>query len=241
MAQYRYGKNVVKQMIEEHKDIEVLYVQQDRKNDDIEALARKNHINVVSCSRKQLDNLVSGNHQGYIAEVKDYPLYDIDDIIETIPQGKQPLLVALDSLEDPHNLGAILRTAACTGVDGIIIEKNRSVSLNGTVAKVSCGAIDIVKVAQVTNLSQTLNYLKENGYWVIGTDMENASDYRIVNYDMPVVLVIGNEGKGMRPLIRKNCDMCVYLPMESNIGSLNASVATGVMLYQIYSQRFPVK
>jgi len=241
MAQLVYGKNVVLNLLKSKKEIEVLYIQKGRNNDDVEFLARKNKVNLEIVDRKVLDKLVDGNHQGYIAKIKDYKTYDIEEIIDDIPDGKQPLLIALDGLEDPHNLGAILRTAACVGADGIIIEKNRSVSLNGTVAKVSVGAIDVVKVASVTNLSQTLLKLKDLGYWVIGTDMKDCVDYRSVNYDMPVVLVIGSEGSGMHRLVRENCDIKVTLPMESDIGSLNASVAASILMYQIYSQRFPFK
>lgn len=241
MAQLVYGKNVVLNLLKRNKEIDLLYIQKSRTDDDVLYLAKKNNINYQIVDRKFLDNLVDGNHQGYIAQIKEYKTYTIAEIIAAIPQGKQPLLVALDGLEDPHNLGAILRTAACVGVDGVIIEKNRSVSLNSTVAKVSVGAIDIVKVAKVTNLSQTLNSLKANGYWVIGTDMQEAVDYRSVDYNMPIVLVIGSEGKGMRRLVKENCDIRVMLPMESDIGSLNASVACAVLLYQIYSQRFPLK
>ena len=241
MTQLVYGKNVVLNLLKKNKEIDFLYIQKSRNDDDVLYLAKKNNISYKIVDRKVLDNLVNGNHQGYVAQIKEYKTYTIEEIIESIPQGKQPLLVALDGLEDPHNLGAILRTAACVGVDGVIFEKNRSVSLNSTVAKVSVGAIDIVKVARVTNLVQTLNKLKNEGYWVIGTDVKDAVDYRSVDYDMPVVLVIGSEGKGMRRLVKENCDIKVMLPMESDIGSLNASVACAVLLYQIYSQRFPLK
>lgn len=190
MSQLVYGKNVVLNLLKGKKEIEVLYIQKGRKDDDVEFLARKNKVNIQLVERKQLDKLVAGNHQGYIAQVKEYQTYDIQQIVDSIPASKQPFLVALDGLQDPHNLGAILRTAACVGVDGVIIEKNRCVGLNGTVAKVSVGAIDLVKVASVTNLSQTLIKLKEQGFWVIGTDMKDCQDYRSVNYDMPVVLVI---------------------------------------------------
>lgn len=241
MTQLVYGKNVVLNLLKKNKEIDFLYIQKSRNDDDVLYLAKKNNVNYKIVDRKVLDNLVNGNHQGYVARIKEYTIYTIEEIIESIPQGKQPLLVALDGLEDPHNLGAILRTAACVGVDGVIFEKNRSVSLNSTVAKVSVGAIDIVKVARVTNLVQTLNKLKNEGYWVIGTDVKDAVDYRSVDYNMPVVLVIGSEGKGMRRLVKENCDIKVMLPMESDIGSLNASVACAVLLYQIYSQRFPLK
>jgi len=240
MPQYSYGKNVVRSLLKNQREIMTLYIQDGRKDDEVENLARKQNVPIRFVSRRDLDRMVEGNHQGYIAEIKDYPTYTIEEITSAIPEGKLPLLVALDGIQDPHNLGAVLRTMACVGGDGVIIEKNRSVSLNGTVAKVSVGAIDTVKVAQVTNLAQTLRKLKDMGYWIVGTDMTDQ-DYRSIKYDMPVVLVIGAEGSGMRRLISETCDFRVTLPMEGDVGSLNASVACGVMLYHIYTQRFPLK
>ncbi|MBQ1315347.1 MAG: 23S rRNA (guanosine(2251)-2'-O)-methyltransferase RlmB [Erysipelotrichaceae bacterium] len=240
MSQYVYGKNVVSSMLKDRREILTLYLLEGRKDIETVSLAKSQNIRIKYVSKAELDRLVSGNHQGYVAEVREYKTYTIEEITDSIPEGKLPLIVALDSLQDPHNLGAILRTMSCVGGDGVIIEKNRSVSLNGTVAKVSVGAIDKVKVAQVTNLAQTLRKLKEMGYWVIGTDVNQAQDYRRVRYDMPVVLVIGAEGTGMRRLIGETCDLKIKLPMEGDIGSLNASVACGILLYQIYSQRFPL-
>ena len=240
MSQYVYGKNVVSSMLKDRREILTLYLLEGRKDIETVSLAKSQNRRIKYVSKAELDRLVSGNHQGYVAEVREYKTYSIEEITESIPEGKLPLIVALDSLQDPHNLGAILRTMSCVGGDGVIIEKNRSVSLNGTVAKVSVGAIDKVKVAQVTNLAQTLRKLKEMGYWVIGTDVNQAQDYRRVRYDMPVVLVIGAEGTGMRRLIGETCDLKIKLPMEGDIGSLNASVACGILLYQIYSQRFPL-
>ena len=240
MSQYVYGKNVVSSMLKDRREILTLYLLEGRKDIETVSLAKSQNIRIKYVSKAELDRLVSGNHQGYVAEVREYKTYTIEEITDSIPEGKLPLIVALDSLQDPHNLGAILRTMSCVGGDGVIIEKNRSVSLNGTVAKVSVGAIDKVKVAQVTNLAQTLRKLKEMGYWVIGTDVNQAQDYRRVRYDMPAVLEIGAEGTGMRRLIGETCDLKIKLPMEGDIGSLNASVACGILLYQIYSQRFPL-
>ncbi|MBE6125553.1 MAG: 23S rRNA (guanosine(2251)-2'-O)-methyltransferase RlmB [Erysipelotrichaceae bacterium] len=240
MSQYVYGKNVVSSMLKDRREILTLYLLEGRKDIETVSLAKSQNIRIKYVSKAELDRLVSGNHQGYVAEVREYKTYTIEEITDSIPEGKLPLIVALDSLQDPHNLGAILRTMSCVGGDGVIIEKNRSVSLNGTVAKVSVGAIDKVKVAQVTNLAQTLRKLKDMGYWVIGTDVNQAQDYRRIRYDMPVVLVIGAEGTGMRRLIGETCDLKVKLPMEGDIGSLNASVACGILLYQIYSRRFPL-
>ncbi|WRK56162.1 23S rRNA (guanosine(2251)-2'-O)-methyltransferase RlmB [Coprobacillaceae bacterium CR2/5/TPMF4] len=142
-------------------------------------------------------------HQGIMAEVEGYRYYSLDEILDAIPEGKQPLLLMLDGLEDPHNLGAILRTCDAIGVDGVIIGKNRSVGLNGTVAKVSTGAIDHVKVAQVTNLSRTLEELKKRSFWVVGCDLNQSQDYRAIDYNMPLVIVIGSEGFGISRLVKK--------------------------------------
>lgn len=240
MAQYLYGKNVVKQLLDNGRPIDGLFILAGRTNDPIVQQAKQRGISVSECDRNRLDSLANGNHQGYVAAVADYKTYTIDQITDQIPTDKLPLLIALDSLEDPHNLGAILRSAECVGADGVIIEKNRSVSLNGTVAKVSVGAIDNVKVASVTNLTTTLQQLKKKGYWVCGTAASGSVDYRQAHYDMPLVLVIGSEGFGMRRLVTETCDFTVRLPMFGHLGSLNASVAAGIIMYEIYNQRYPL-
>ena len=179
-------------------------------------------------------------HQGVMAYIENYRYYSIDEILNSIQPEKQPLLLMLDGLEDPHNLGAILRTCDAIGVDGVIIGKNRSVGLNATVAKVSTGAIHHVKVAQVTNLTRTLEDLKKKSFWIVGCELENSQDYRSVDYNMPTVLVIGSEGFGMSRLVKKSCDINVVLPMEGHVNSLNASVAASVLLYQVYNSRHPL-
>ena len=242
MAQYVYGKNVVMQMLKNKSDILQLYVLDGSKDDELGKLIKNSGVSVKMTSRKELDKVAgTSKHQGVVAKIKEYKTYSIEEIVKGIPEGKMPLLLMLDGLEDPHNLGAILRTSDCVGVDGVIVGKNRSISLTPTVAKISTGAIDTVKVAMVTNLTQTLKDLKKQGYWVFGADMENASDYRQVDYNTPMVLVIGSEGFGISRLVKQECDYCISLPMVGKISSLNASVATAVLLYQIYSQRFPVK
>lgn len=241
MAQYVYGKNVVMQMLKNQSEIQKLYLLAGSKNLDIEKEAQKNGVPVSYVPRKQLDSLAKNSkHQGILAQIKEYKMYSLQEVLDAIPQGKQPLLVMLDGLEDPHNLGAILRTCDCVGVDGVIIGRHRSVSLTPTVAKVSTGAIDTVKVVQVTNLTHTLKELKQQGYWVVGADGYQATDYRKVDYHMPIVLVIGSEGFGISRLVQQECDYCVSIPMVGKVSSLNASIATAVLLYQIYSQRFPV-
>ncbi|MGL5978474.1 MAG: 23S rRNA (guanosine(2251)-2'-O)-methyltransferase RlmB [Erysipelotrichaceae bacterium] len=238
MVQYVYGKNVVKQLIRDGKTIHEILMMDGMKDRDLESLVKRANLKVKVMGKKKMDAVLKAdNHQGIAALIDEYKLYTIDEVVASIPDGKLPLLVLLDGLEDPHNLGAMLRTSDAIGVDGIIIGKHRSVGLTPTVAKVSTGAIDTVKVAQVTNMVKTIEYLKKQGYWVVGTDLENAKDYTEAMYDVPLVLVIGNEGTGISPLVKKNCDYCISLPMLGSVQSLNASVACGIMLYEIHNQR----
>lgn len=241
MAQYIYGKNTVLTRLNEGMPIEKLFLLEQSKWSDVLDLAKKARIEVVLCNRSKLDALTSGNHQGIVAQIRDFKTYSIEEVLSSIPSNKTPLLVMCDGLEDPHNLGAILRTSDAVGVDGVIIGKHRSVSLTPTVAKVSTGAIDTVKVAQVTNLNQTLKDLKKAGFWVCGADSEKATDYRLANLDVPLVLVVGSEGFGLSRLVKEQCDFTVKVPMTGKVSSLNASVATAVLLYEIYNQRNPIK
>lgn len=241
MRQYIYGKNTVLEALNGKKRVYMLYLARNSKDTSIVKKAQEQHIECRFVNAQEFDKMVGKvNHQGVVASVEGYRYYSIDEICEAIPANKQPLLVMLDGLEDPHNLGAILRTADAMGVDGVIISKNRSVSLNGTVAKVSTGAIDYVKVAQVTNLARTLEDLKQRGYWIVGCDNDQSQDYRKVDYNMPVCIVIGSEGKGISRIVKKQCDFKVVLPMIGHVTSLNASVATAVILYQVYNSRFPL-
>lgn len=237
MGQYVYGKNMIKQLFKENKKIQELVLQEGFKDKEFELKAKEMHVPIKYLKKAKMDALCQGNHQGVGALIEDYKTYSMEEIVAAIPEGKLPLLVMLDGIEDPHNLGAILRTCDCIGVDGVIIGKHRSVSLTPTVAKVSTGAIETVKVAQVTNLSTTLQQLKKQGYWVVGADIEKAQDYRQPNYDTPLVLVIGSEGFGISNLVKKNCDYCVKLPMLGSVTSLNASVACGILLYEVYAKR----
>lgn len=242
MTQYVYGKNVVKQLLKDEKKIYELLVLEGSKEKELIDLAKQQRIPVKMMGRKRMDQICeASNHQGIAACIDEYKVYELEELLASVPEGKQPLFVMLDGLEDPHNLGAILRTCDCIGADGVIIAKNRSVKLTPTVAKVSTGAIDTVKVAMVTNLSQTIKTMKKQGYWVAGADMDqNSVDYRQAQYDVPLVLVIGSEGFGISPLVKKNCDYFIHLPMVGTVTSLNASVATAVLLYQIYNQRNPL-
>ena len=238
MGQYLYGKNVVKQLLKDKTAIQELYL---AVNDpQIIALAQQNGVKVTKVERRYLDKLLkNSNHQGVAVLKEEYKMYSVDDILADI-HDHAGLIVVLDELSDPHNLGAILRTCDCVGADGIIIKKNNAVGLTATVAKTSAGAIDTVKVASVTNLTKTLEYLKSKGYWVYGTGFVDAKDYRQSDYQENVVLVIGNEGKGMSRLVKESCDHIIKLPMVGKISSLNASCAAAVLLYEIYNKRFPL-
>jgi rRNA methylase, putative, group 3 len=242
MKQYIYGKNTIMESLKGEKVIYQIYMAKNVNDERILFLAKKKNIKVQVVHKSILNDMVNhGVHQGVVAEVEGYDYYSLEDIIATIPSDKQPLLVMLDGLEDPHNLGAILRTCDAIGVDGVIIGKKRSVGLTPVVAKVSTGAIDHVKVAQVTNLSRTLESLKKKGFWIVGCDLNESQDYRAIDYNMPVVIVIGSEGFGISRLVKEHCDMNVVLPMVGHVTSLNASVATAVILYQVYNSRHPLK
>ncbi|NLT01014.1 MAG: 23S rRNA (guanosine(2251)-2'-O)-methyltransferase RlmB, partial [Acholeplasmataceae bacterium] len=213
--------------------IEEIYVLD--KNMEFVSLAKKYHIKYTVITSSEMNKMVSGNHQGVVALVKDYHYYSLSDIVK---EDKNSLIVALDGLEDPHNLGAILRTCEAAGIDGVILPKKRSVKLNSTVAKVSTGAIEYVKVVEVVNLTQTLKQLKNKGYWIIGAERSSkSSNIWELKYDMPIVLVIGSEGKGISRLVKEECDFLVEIPMQGKINSLNASVSTGIMIYEIRRQQ----
>ena len=205
-----------------------------------ETLALERRIPIEYMDAKKMDQLAQGNHQGAMIEIDDFKMYTLSEILASAKEDT--ILVLLDGLEDPHNLGAILRSADAAGIDGIILPKHRSVSLTPTVAKVSTGAIDTVKTTEVTNLNQTIKDLKKLGFWIYGTDMgKGAVDYRTVEYKGKIALVIGSEGAGISRLVKENCDYVVTLPMHGSVQSLNASVAAGILFYEVLNQRFPIK
>ena len=226
MSEYVYGKNSFFEALENHRIIKA-YVLHD------EAIKGKG-IDYEISDRKTLDRLSrSGNHQGYVALVKEFELSEVDDMLKK----ENGLIVILDNLQDVHNLGAIIRTCDCAGVDGVIYKTHNSVKVNDTVAKVASGALEYVKIAEVTNLVNTIQKLKENGYWVVGTDGNATMSYTDLRYDMNTVLVIGSEGKGISRLVREECDFMISLPMLGHVTSLNASVAAGILIYNILRTR----
>lgn len=238
MAHYIYGKNVVRQRLLSNQKIQSLLVSQKHPNPELVDLAQKRHVPIRYLNEIELKTY-GDHHQGVIAEIDDFKTYSLEELLRIIPDTAT--LVVLDGLEDPHNLGAILRSADASGVSGIIIPKHGSVSLNATVAKVSTGAIDTVPTCTVTNLSQTLETLKEKGYWIYGSEFtDQAQDYRSVKYGSKACLVIGSEGHGISRLVLKHCDVVVKIPMVGAINSLNASVSAALLMYEVMNQRFPL-
>ncbi|MDO4940468.1 MAG: 23S rRNA (guanosine(2251)-2'-O)-methyltransferase RlmB [Erysipelotrichaceae bacterium] len=231
MSEIIYGKNSFFEALD-NKRIECAYVLDDK----MISRFKKENIPYKIVDRKTLDKMSkSGNHQGYLAEVKEFRLSTIDEIIK----DKNGLIVVLDSLKDVHNLGAIIRTCDCAGVDGIIYKTHNSVKVNDTVAKVACGALEYAKIVEVNNLVNTLKKLKDCGYWIVGSDANSDKYYTDLNYDMNTVLVIGSEGEGMSRLVKEECDFIVKLPMNGHVTSLNASVAAGILIYNVLAKRNP--
>lgn len=224
---YVFGKNVAIEVIKKNEKIRKAYIYKDFNDKNLISALQKLKISINYCTKFELDKLVNGNHQGIILDIPDYEYYDVSEMIEK----DDALIVILDHLEDPHNLGAIIRTCESAGVDGIIIPKNRSVLVNSTVMKVSAGALENIKVACVTNLNTTIKYLKENNFWIVGTDME-GTPYDQIDYQGKIAIVIGNEGSGMSKLVKDSCDFIASIPMRGKINSLNASVATGIIVYE---------
>ena len=190
-------------------------------------------------SDAQLEHLAkSPNTQGYVAEVKDYASYALQDLIAAGKEKQYPLLLMLDGIEDPHNLGAIMRSADAFGVDGIILKSRGEAPLNATTAKVSTGAIEFVKVAEVNNLNQAIETLKKAGYWIVSTDGYSTTDYGEIDYKCPICVVIGSEGFGISKLVLKNSDFVVHIPMYGHVNSLNASNAAAILLAGVdYNRR----
>lgn len=232
-----YGKQVVRQILHDNHPVKKVYLAVH--DNEIEALAEKNHVPVQLVDKRALTKMTAGgNHQGVAAEIESYKTYAVDDLING-KHDQYGFIIMLDEIEDPHNLGAVLRTADAVGADGVIFKKTHNASLSPTVAKVSAGAIDTVRCAAVTNLTRTAQDLKKKGYWIVGADMD-GQDYRSLDYNFNTVLVIGNEGHGISRLLSQECDYIVSLPMRGRISSLNASVSAGVLMYGIYAKRFPL-
>lgn len=225
-----YGKNVAKEKINSGEKINKIFLSDKFHDNELFTLIKKNNLKYTILNSKVMDNKVNGLHQGIIIEVDDVKTYDFD-FVKNIKKNN-PVLVMLDHLEDPHNFGAIIRTCEALGIDAIIIPNDRSVTINSTVVKTSAGAIYNMPIVRVSNLNATIDKLKDIGYWIVGTDMA-GEDYKKIDYNMPVCLIIGNEGRGMAKTIKEKCDFMASIPMIGKINSLNASVSCAIVLAKI--------
>ena len=236
------GRNALTEALRAGRTIDKVFIADgdtDRGLQRLAAEAKDAGAVIVPVDRRKLDQMsFTRSHQGVIALVAAHDYYTIDDILEeAASRGENALIVICDELSDPHNLGAIMRSAECAGAHGVVIPKRRSVGLTATVAKASAGAVEYMKVARVTNINNTINELKEKGVWVFGTAAEGSVPMYKADLTGPAAIVIGNEGDGMSQLVRKNCDMLVHIPMAGRITSLNASTAASILLYEAVRQR----
>ncbi len=238
------GKNPVTEALRSGRSINKIMISdqlQKQAAHKIQSLAKENGVSVQQVPKRKIDQLVEGNHQGIAAAVAAYSYSSLEDLFTAAEKKDEPpFFMILDEIEDPHNLGSILRTADAVGVHGIIIPKRRSVGLTAVVAKTSAGAIEYIPVARVTNIAATIEELKERNVWVVGTAADGSEDYREMSADMPLALVIGNEGKGMSRLVKEKCDWTVRLSMKGKVSSLNASVAAGLLMYEVFRKRNPL-
>ena len=236
------GRNALQEALKSGRTVDKVFIASgeiDRGLQRLAAEAKEAGAVVVPVDRRKLDAMsYTHAHQGVIALAAAHGYYSIDDLLEeAASRGEAPLLVICDELSDPHNLGAIMRSAECAGAHGVIIPKRRSVGLTATVAKASAGAIEYMKVARVSNINNTIAELKQKGVWVFGAAAEGSIPMYQANLSVPAAIVIGNEGDGISPLVRKNCDVIVSIPMRGSISSLNASAAASILLYEAVRQR----
>ena len=236
------GRNAVLELLESDRDINKIYISDGEKHGSINkiiALAKQKKVIINEVSKAKLNQMTqTENNQGVIAIVPPFNYCEIEDIIELAKSKKEkPFILILDGLEDPHNLGSIIRTAETAGVHGIIIPKRRAVGVNSTVAKVSAGAVEYMKIARVNNINDAIKYLKENDVWIYGTDMNSDKFYFEEDFTSGVGIVIGSEGFGMSKLVKENCDFLIKIPMRGKITSLNASVSAGIVMYEVVKQR----
>lgn len=236
------GRNSVIELLESDRDINKILIAKGERHGSINkiiSIAKQRKIVIAEVERQKLNAISkTDNHQGVIAIVPPFNYSSVDDILNEAKQKKEDsFILILDGIEDPHNLGSIIRTAETAGVHGVIIPKRRAASVNATVSKVSSGAVEHVKIARVNNLNDTIKYLKEQGLWICGTDGEAKTYYYNQDLKGPIAIVIGSEGFGMSKLVKENCDFLVKIPMKGKITSLNASVSAGIVTYEVVKQR----
>lgn len=234
------GRNPVIEALKSDREINKILIAKGNLEGSIKkivSMAKDKKIIIQYVDKNKIKSLSeSDNHQGVIAYVSPYKYYDLEEILYEIKEKQNSMLVICDEINDPHNLGSIIRTANASGCDGVIIPKRRSASVNSVVAKTSAGAIEYVKVAKVTNLSQTIDILKENGFWIVGLDMKGESTMYNSTLKGKIVIIVGNEGKGMSRIVREKCDFLVRIPMLGKVSSLNASVAASLLMYEVVRQ-----
>ncbi len=236
------GRNSVLELLESNKDINKIFVTKGEKHGSINkiiAKAKDKNVIIVEKDKRKMDEMAQNkNYQGVIAIVPPFEYCEIEDILEEAKQkNEDAFIIILDGIEDPHNLGSIIRTAETAGVHGIIIPKRRAVAVNSTVNKASAGAVEHMKIARVTNITDSIQRLKEEGLWICGTDINTEKYYYNQDLTGPLGIVIGNEGSGMSEKVRKNCDFLVKIPMKGKVTSLNAAVSTGIIAYEAVKQR----
>ncbi len=236
------GRNSVLELLESGKDVNKIFITKGEKHGSINkiiAMAKERKIVIVEKDKRQMEQIAQNqNYQGVIAIVPPFEYCEIEDILDKAKALKQdPFVLILDGIEDPHNLGSIIRTAETAGIHGIIIPKRRAASVNSTVNKVSAGAVQYMKIARVTNITEAIKKLKDAGLWICGTDINTNQYYYNQDLTGPLGIVIGNEGAGMSEKVKKNCDFLVKIPMQGKVTSLNASVSTGIIVYEAVKQR----
>ena len=236
------GRNSVIELLESGKDINKIFIEKGEKHGSIHkiiAMAKEKRVITVEKDKRQMEEMAQNkNYQGVIALVPPFEYCEIEDILDKAKEkGEDPCVLILDGIEDPHNLGSIIRTAETAGVHGVIIPKRRAVGVNSTVAKVSAGAVEHMLVARVTNITDAIEKLKKEGLWIWGTDINTDKYYYEQDLTGPIGIVIGNEGSGMSNKVTKNCDFLVKIPMMGKVTSLNASVSAGIVIYETLKQR----
>ena len=229
-----FGRNVAKDLLKNPEKIKKIILQDNFSDKDIISLIEKSNLRVEYRSKREMDDLAGGVHQGIILTIPDYQYKDLNSIINS---NNDDVIVILDHLEDPHNFGAIIRTCEAAGIHSIIIPKDRQIQVNSTVMKTSAGTLDSMNIVSVSNIVNSLEQLKKAGYWIVGTALENSVDYREVDYSGKIAIIIGNEGSGISQLVSRNCDFLVKIPMYGTTNSLNASVAAGIMIYEVIRNR----
>ena len=236
------GRNSVIELLESGKDINKIFVEKGEKHGSIHkiiAMAKEKRVIIVEKDKKQMEEMAQNkNYQGVIALVPPFEYCEIEDILDKAKEkNEEPFVLILDGIEDPHNLGSIIRTAETAGVHGVIIPKRRAAGVNSTVAKVSAGAVEHMLVARVTNITDAMEKLKKEGLWICGTDINTDKYYYEQDLTGPIGIVIGNEGSGMSNKVTRNCDFLVKIPMKGKVTSLNASVSAGIVIYETLKQR----